>query len=113
MTDPEANIRLVDVKGRNVSIKRLTDAQLLLMSRDAALLQKEGIENAVKLQAGAWILDAFESVILSEDDKAYVTLLMRTGDLTLTDFIGFLSAFGEEPEKPVVRRGRPPRKSAK
>jgi predicted lysophospholipase L1 biosynthesis ABC-type transport system permease subunit len=112
MTDPEANIRVVDIKGRNVSIKPLTDAQLLLMNRDAQLLQKDSVPSAAKLQAGAWILDAFESVIISEDDKAYVTLLMRTGDLTLTDFVSFLSAFSDEPVKPVVRRGRP-RKSTK
>jgi hypothetical protein len=111
MTDPETNIRVVDVKGRNVSIKPLTDAQLLLMSRDASLLQKDGVPNAAKLQAGGWILDAFESVIISDEDKAYCTLLMRMGELTLEDFIGFLSAFSEEPAKPVVRRGRPPRKS--
>jgi hypothetical protein len=80
-----------------------------LMSRDAALLQNPGVANDVKLQAGGWILDAFESVIISEEDKAYVLLLMRMGELELTDFIQFLHAKDEEPQKPVVRRGRPPR----
>jgi len=110
MTDPGNETRLVDVKGRTIVVKQLKDAQLLLMSRDAQLLAKDDVEPAAKVQAGAWILDAFESAIVQAEDKAYVLGLVRKGELELKDFLAFLTAFGEtEVKKPVVRRGRPPR----
>lgn len=113
MTDPGNDTRLVDVKGRTVVVKQLKDAQLLLMSRDAQLLIKDDVTPAAKVEAGGWILDTFESAIVQAEDRAYVLKLVRQGELELKDFLGFLTAF-QEPEvakKPVVRRGRPPRKS--
>jgi hypothetical protein len=114
MTNPEADIRLVDVKGRQVSIKQLKDAQLILMGRDAKVLGDEKADGARRLNAAGYIMDAFESAIVSQDDKDYVLGLTRQGELEIEDFVGFLSAFRapSEDKKPVVRRGRPPRKSA-
>lgn len=113
MTDPGNDTRLVDVKGRTIVVKQLKDAQLLLMRRDAARMMQDSVPNDEKVEAGGWILEAFESAIVQPDDHAYVLSLMRKGELELVDFLGFLSAFTEtEPKKATVRRGRPPRKLA-
>jgi hypothetical protein len=111
MTDTATDTRLIEVKGRTIVVRQLKDAQLLLMSRDAAILGKEDVPGGEKLQAAGWILDTFESVIVQQEDKDYILGLIRKGDVELMDLLGFVSAFSE-PEvapKPVVRRGRPPR----
>lgn len=115
MADKEIDTRLVDVKGRSIVVKQLKDTQLLLMGRDAEVLDNPDADGRRKLRAAGYILDMFETAIVQQFDREYVMGLARSGDLELADFLGFLSAFEEKPaeeKKPVVRRGRPPRKSA-
>lgn len=111
MTDTGTDTRIVDVKGRAIVVRQLKDAQLLLMGRDAAILQKGDVAPQRKLEVAGYILDIFESAIVQPDDHAYIMDLTRRGELELRDFLGFLSAFHDDepaPEpKPVVRRGRP------
>lgn len=111
MTDTNTDTRIVDIKGRPVVVRQLTDAQLILMGRDASTLSREDVPGARKLEAAGFIMDMFESAIVQVTDRAYVMDLTRKGELEMQDFLGFLSAFKEaEPAvKPVVRRGRPPR----
>lgn len=113
MTDTGTETRIVSVAGRAIVVRKLKDAQLVLMSRDATLLGKEGVLAGRKLEAAGRIMDMFESLIVQEADKDYVMEQVVQGKLELDDFKGFVSAF-QEPEseevKPVVRRGRPPRK---
>lgn len=113
MTDTATDTRVVDVKGRAIVVRQLKDAQLLLMSRDANLLTRADVSGGEKLKAAGWILETFESAIVQPDDKEYVLTLLRQGQVELADLIKFLSAFAETETapKPVVRRGRPPRKS--
>lgn len=111
MTDTATDTRVIDVKGRAIVVRQLKDAQLLLMSRDAAILGKDDVAGGEKLQAAGWILDTFESAIVQKEDRDYVLTMIRQGNVELKDLLGFVSAFSE-PEaapKPVVRRGRPPR----
>jgi hypothetical protein len=114
MTNPEADIRLVDVKGRKISVRQLKDAQLILMGRDAKTLGDENADQRRRFNAAAYIMDAFESAIVTDQDKDYVLDLTRKGQLEISDFQEFLSVFHTEPTevKKPVRRGRPPRKSA-
>lgn len=101
--------RIIPMKDRNIVVKQLKDIQLLLMSRDAELLGRDNVEPRQKLRAAGFIMDTFESAIVTEADREYVLGLARSGEIELEDMLVVLSAFREEeaPVKPVVRRGRP------
>ncbi len=107
----ETETRTVDVKGRFVTVKRLNEAQLIMVARDAELLQRDDVEPRRKLQTAGYIMDVLESAIVTDEDRDYVLRLARKGELDLVDLIGFLSSFTDTevvaPKKNVVRRGRP------
>ena len=100
--------RPVDVRGREILVKQLNDAQLMLLLREAKLVQKEGVEAGRRLTAIGRLFDILESVVISEDDREYLTDLTVAGDLALSDLLGFINAFATEVEqsKPTVRRAR-------
>lgn len=105
-------IRPVDVKGRKINVRRLRDAQLLLLLRDAENMRREDVSLERKLKSGGYIMDIFESAIVEDADKDYVLRLVRQGDLEILDLTGMLSTFAEdEQDAPVpakvVKRGRP------
>lgn len=108
--DPGKETRLVPVKGRNVVVRKLNDAQLLLLAREARLAQREDTEKQRRLVAVGRLFDLLESAVVQEEDRDYLMDLTVAGDLELTDMMGFITAFTDdnEDEKPKVRRGRPP-----
>lgn len=113
--DPGKETRLVSIKGKSIVIKKLTDAQLIIMGRDIARIEDDKLDPAAKLVAAGYIMDMFESAIVQGDDRDYVKGLARQGEIDLPDFLSFLSSFQATDEatpvaKPVVRRGRTPRK---
>jgi len=108
---PRAKIetRSVDIKGRDIQVKRPADAQLALLSREARLLDRENVDSSRKMQAVGRMFDIFESWVVSDDDREYLVDLVVQGDLELGDLIGIISVFRpdeEEQSKPTVRRGR-------
>ena len=117
MTDNQPETRLVDIKGRNIVVRQLKDAQLLLLGRDVRKLEDPNVTARDKLALASGVLDMFESVIVQPTDHEYVMTLTRKGELELEDFLEFLTAFKDkepvEVTKPVVRRGRPPKSVAK
>lgn len=110
--DPGRETRLVDVKGRQVVIRMLMDAQLALMARESRVLQREDAPNARKVAGAARMFDMLESMVVQEEDREYVADLIATGELELKDLTSFITSFKPEDEKPKVRRGRPPTKRA-
>lgn len=116
MTDSGTDTRLVPVLGRTIVVKKLTDAQLLLLGRDARKLDDETVSGRDKLEIASGVLDMFEYTIVQQGDRDYVMDLTRKGKLELKDFLEFLTAFSDEEAeapKPVVRRGRPRKSVAK
>lgn len=111
MTQPDAGreTRLVDIKGRQVVVRMLLDAQLLLMTRESRILQQADASNARKVAGAARMFDILESMVVQDEDREYVSDLIAAGDLELKDLTEFISSFKPEDEKPKVRRGRPPR----
>jgi hypothetical protein len=110
--DPGRDTRLVPVKDRNVVVRQLNDAQLLLLAREARLAQREDTENQRRLTAVGRIFDLLESAVVQGEDREYLMDLTVAGDLSLGDLTGFVTAFSEEQEeKPRVRRGRPPKRA--
>lgn len=114
-TSPDQNgrdTRLIPIKDRTIVVRALTDAQLLLMSRDVRLAQREGADRNERVGAIGRMFDILESAIVTRSDKDYLLDLVVKGDLELADMMPVLTAFKDEPEqeKPKVRRGRPPTK---
>lgn len=111
MTTP-VETRTVPLRDRTITIKMIGDAQLALLAREARLLTRDGIPGERKVSGAARMFDIMESMVVSEEDREYVEDLIATGGLDLREFLGFIEAFKEEapPEKPKVRRGRPPTK---
>ena len=104
--DPDKDTRIVPVKGHNVVVRQLNDAQLLLLGREARLAAREDTEQARRLAAVGRIFDLLESVVVQEEDKEYLMDLTVKGDLELKDMMDFITAFSEPEAKPRVRRGR-------
>lgn len=111
--DPGRETQIVDVHGRNIVIKKLVDTQVMLLAREAKILQRDDISVDRKLDGIDRMFSILESVVVQPDDKAYMEDLMTSGDLDLRELITFVTAFEVKPgdEKPVrVRRGRTPAK---
>lgn len=98
--------RPVSVKGREIQVKQLNDAQLTLMFREARLVSKDGVDSQRKVTGVGRIFDILEQQVVSDDDREYLLDLTVAGDLGLTDLLGFIQAFSEDeaPKKPAVRR---------
>lgn len=103
--DPGRDTRIVDIKGRNVVVRQLTDAQSILMLREARLLQRNEADTSRMFSAVSRMYDILESAVVQEEDKEYLLDLVTAGDLELRDMLVMLTVFGED--KPKVRRGRP------
>ena len=97
--DPGKETRLVLVKDRNIVVRQLNDAQLLLLGREA------------RLASVGRIFDLLESAVVQEEDREYLMDLAVKGDLELNDMLGFIRVFAESEQKPRVRRGRYAKKS--
>jgi len=108
--DPDKGTRDVPVKGRDITVKQLNDAQLLLLGREARLASKESTDGARRLDAVGRVFDLLESVVIGQDDRDYLMDITVKGDLKLKDLMGFITAFSDEEEdqeqKPRIRRGR-------
>jgi hypothetical protein len=114
-TDPgrETKTQTVDVHGRSVLIKRLVDTQVMLLAREAKILQRDDIAVNRKLDGIDRMFAILESVVVNPDDKVYMEDLMTSGELDLRELVTFVTAFEfTEEDKPTakVRRGRAPAK---
>jgi hypothetical protein len=107
--DPGRETRIVPVQGRNIVIRQLIDAQMMLLNRGARLLQRDDVDKASKLATVDRMFTILESVVVQPEDKEFLEDLMAEGKLSLSDLMSFISAFNEDQpdEKPKVRRGRP------
>lgn len=117
--DPDKGTSLgprdVDVRGRAVSVKMLTDAQLMLLGREARLARNPETDSERRLTAVARLFDILENAIVNPEDQEYCLDLTVRGQLELKDLTGFINAFNDdddeaEDRKPRVRRGRAPAK---
>lgn len=108
--DPGRETQIVDVHGRNVVIKKLIDTQVMLLAREAKILQRDDIGMDRKMDGIDRMFAILESVVVQAEDRKYMQDLMTVGDLDLRELISFVTSFEVSgDEKPVrVRRGRAP-----
>lgn len=112
MTEPEKTY-LVHVAGFPATIKRLTDGQVMLIGRDARMIQRSDIEGKLLFQITGRLMSVFEAAFVNPAEWEQVMDEMAAGRLGMEEVAAaVMSAFSsadddEAPAKPVVRRGRP------
>lgn len=111
--DPGKETRIVDVKGRSIVVRQLVDAQMILLAREAKILKRTDMDGIRKMDATSRIFDILETAVVQQEDRDYLIDLTVAGDLTMGDLLEFVTVFATDPEKPKVRRGRPPRTAAR
>jgi len=119
-TDPGEETRIIPVGGRSIVVRRVTDAQRILLMRLVRNIGdlKEGQDTTAREKAMknvAKILDIIDSTVVQESDWDHLEKLIITRKLDMKELVGVVTAFDEEQptQKPVVRRGRPPKKAIK
>lgn len=114
MTEPikERETRIVPINGRSIVIRQLRDTQLVHLMRHSRILQKDDVPIPAKLDSVERMFTILKSMVVQPSDDVYLTELEEAGEIELKDLMGFITAFDgpEQPEKPKVRRGRPPAK---
>lgn len=114
MTEPDLMVTPMDLAGKQIFVKRLTDGQLMLLGRDATLLQKSGLTGERFISISARIIDILESAFVAAEDWDYAMDLLAKGQTNIQDILekimgAYVAASQEQeeaPKKPVVRRGR-------
>lgn len=109
----QGETRTITLGGRELEVKRLKDTQLLLMTHEAKVVARPGVEPDRVLEASSRLVDMLESAIIKPEDRGYFIDLMVRGEVEMSDLMQVLTVFSDKAEdsKPVVRRGRP-RKTA-
>ena len=108
MTEQET--RRVPLGGRQVLVRQLSDLQLVHLMRFAKILQSDSVAVEQKLDVIPKMMDVIHSIIQAPEDLVYLEGLELAGQLSINDYLEVVRAFQDEPTKPAVRRGRPPRK---
>jgi hypothetical protein len=118
--DPGEETRIIPVGGRQVVVRKVTDAQrILLMRLVRNIVDLEGSPDTAAsnkaMKNVAKILDIIDSTVVQESDWDHIEKLIITRKLDMKELVGVVTAFNEEQptQRPVVRRGRPPKKAIK
>lgn len=107
--DPGRETRVVLVRDRSIVVRKLIDTQMLLLAREAKILQRDDISVDRKMDSIDRMFRVLESAVAQPSDREFLDDLMITGELDLRELLSFVSAFSEDDEKapkPKVRRGR-------
>jgi hypothetical protein len=114
MTNPAPDsgreTRVVDVRGRSIVVRKIIDTQMMLLAREAKVLQRDDIGTDRQLTAVDRMFRILESAIVQPSDRDFLEDLMLDGELDLRELTSFVTVFGETEvsAKPKVRRGRAP-----
>lgn len=111
-SDPGRETRVVQVRDRNIVVRQLQDTQMLILGREAKILQRDDVDINRKMDSIDRMFRVLESAVVQPSDREFLDGLMLDGELNLREFLSFVSVFNlDEPMKPKVRRGRAPVKS--
>jgi hypothetical protein len=102
----------VSIHGRDVAIDKLVDTQVMLLAREARILQRDDISGDRKMEGLDRMFRILESVVQEDSDRLFLEGLMETGKLDLRELMSFVTGPGDPDNTPKVRRGRPPTKRA-
>jgi hypothetical protein len=108
--DPGRETRVVDVRGRSVVVRKIIDTQMMLLAREAKVLQRDDVTPERQLTAVDRMFRILESAIVQPSDREFLEDLMLDGELDLRELTSFVTIFSDEGDAatPKVRRGRTP-----
>lgn len=115
ITDSGRQTRVVPLNGRQIVVRELVDTQMVHLMRHSRILQKSDVPNDAKMDSVDRIFKILKTMVVQPEDQAYLVDKEEAGEISLRDLMAFINAFKDEdrePEKPKVRRGRPPAKRA-
>lgn len=109
-----ADTETITIKDREVLIKKLNETQMMLLVREARLLQSGRHDVARRLQAVSLMLDIVESSVIDPEDQEWLRTLAGTGGIGFGEMLEIAAPLenqvdGEVVAKPV-RRGRTTRR---
>lgn len=109
-TDPGRETQVVLVRDRSIVVRKLIDTQMLLLAREAKILQRDDVSVDRKMDSIDRMFRILESAVAQPSDREFLEELMLAGELDLRELLSFVTVFGadEIEEKPKVRRGRAP-----
>lgn len=108
--DPGRETQVVLVRDRNIVVRKLVDTQMLLLAREAKILQRDDVDTDRKLAGIDRMFRILESAVAQPSDREFLEELMLEGELDLRELLTFVTVFNEDDAatKPKVRRGRTP-----
>lgn len=92
------------VGGREISIKKLNETQIMLIMREGAVLRSPKIDTERRMKGVATILDIVESSIEDPDDLEYILKLVSIGKVEFPELLSLVAPEQEEAPKAPVRR---------
>lgn len=100
----------VTIKGREIPIRKLNETQMMLLVREARLLQSSQDVNR-KLRSIALMIDIVESAIIDPEDQEWLMGQAGTGNISFGEILQMAAPFeatvdGEVTESRPVRRAR-------
>jgi hypothetical protein len=106
----EVKKAVVDINGRNVTLRQLTSTNIMQLQHEATILQHDHIDIERKKKSMDRVFRILRSAV-AEDDREYVEDLMADGDLDMQRLVTLVLRLHKEnePTQPKVRRGRTPR----
>lgn len=112
-TDTARQTQVVPINGRSIVIRQLVDTQMFHLLRHARIMEKDDVDRATKLDSVEKIFTLLHRMVVQPSDLEYLIEQEESGNVELKDLLVFMTSFqDQEPEKPKVRRGRPPAKRA-
>lgn len=114
MTEVAIDAEAIDIKGRPVTLKKITVGQMALVLRESKRMQRDDVTGKEAMAALERVDLIIASLIVFDEDREYVENLLANGTLDLTDMVRLVMDIytKDAEEKPkVARRGRPPKRS--
>ena len=112
-SDPGRETQVVEVRGRSIVVRKIIDTQMMILAREARVLQRDDVTSDRRLTAIDRMFRILESSVVQPTDREYLEELMLDGELDLRELTSFVTVFGNKAESeapPKVRRGRTPAK---
>lgn len=103
--DPGKETQIVDILGRSIVVRQLTDGQMMVLSRYADLAASERTEVRAKVTAVGKMLTVLEQAVVQDEDRDFLEEQMVLGNLDLGEMTKVVTAFQEKPVNRAARRG--------
>lgn len=102
--DPGKDTRLMEFRGRQIVVRQLNEAQILLLAEKARLVTKVDVDAGIRMDAASTAMRILKAAVVQPADREYLEELTIAGDLDIGDLLAVVTIFAQE-QKPRTRRG--------